>query len=60
MSRMPIVLSITTPAQVIANGLGGVGAFHINEDHIYGPNYGNIRGAISLMNPPMIPEKNLK
>lgn len=44
----------------IENGLGGVGAFHINEDHIYGPNYGNIRGAISLMNPPMIPEKNLK
>lgn len=44
----------------IREGLGGVGAFHINEDHIYGNNYGNIRAAIQLMNPAMTPEKNLK
>lgn len=31
--------------------LGGIGAFHINEDHIYGPSYQNVRTAIQTMNP---------
>lgn len=31
---------------------GGIGAFHINEDWLYGPDYKNVRAAISEMNPP--------
>ncbi|WP_420187209.1 glycoside hydrolase family 18 [Bacteroides pyogenes] len=31
---------------------GGIGAFHINEDYLYGPNYKNVKAAISAMNPP--------
>src|SRR3712207_9436836 len=26
---------------------GGIGAFHINEDYLYGPDYKNVRAAIS-------------
>lgn len=32
-------------------GIGGIGAFHINEDVIYGPNYKNVKEAIQVMNP---------
>lgn len=31
---------------------GGIGAFHINEDFLYGPDYKNVRAAISALNPP--------
>lgn len=31
---------------------GGIGAFHINEDYLYGPEYKNVKAAISLLNPP--------
>lgn len=31
---------------------GGIGAFHINEDYLYGPDYKNVKAAVSAMNPP--------
>lgn len=34
--------------------VGGIGAFHINEDYLYGPNYKNVRAAIAEMNPPFV------
>lgn len=30
---------------------GGIGAFHINEDYLHGPDYKNIKAAIQMMNP---------
>lgn len=34
----------------------GIGAFHINEDWRYGPEYANVRRVIQLMNPSLQPE----
>lgn len=34
----------------------GIGAFHINEDWRYGPEYANVRRVIQLMNPTLQPE----
>lgn len=34
--------------------VGGIGAFHINEDYLYGPNYKNVKAAIAEMNPPFV------
>lgn len=34
---------------------GGIGAFHINEDYLYGnPPYQNVKNAIAVMNPPFV------
>ncbi len=32
---------------------GGIGAFHINEDYLHGPEYKNVKAAIRKMNPPI-------
>lgn len=33
---------------------GGIGAFHINEDYLHGPQYKNVKEAIRVMNPPIV------
>lgn len=33
------------------NNVGGIGAFHINEDWLHGPKYKNVKAAIQYMNP---------
>lgn len=35
----------------VDRNIGGIGAFHINEDYLHGPNYKNVRKAIQVMNP---------
>lgn len=47
-------------ARAVMNGgspkAAGIGAFHINEDWRYGPEYGNVRRVIQSMNPSLQPE----
>lgn len=35
----------------VNRNIGGIGAFHINEDYLHGPNYKNVKEAIQYMNP---------
>ncbi len=42
---------VTFVQESLKGAAGGIGAFHINEDYLYGPNYKNVRAAISAMNP---------
>lgn len=49
---------VTNYADYVVNQLngnaGGIGAFHINEDYLHGPDYKNVKAAIRKMNPPII------
>ena len=40
----------------VKNNIGGIGAFHINEDFLYGPEYKNVKATISALNPPFVNE----
>lgn len=40
-----------TAREKLGAKIGGIGAFHINEDYLHGPNYKNVREAIQVMNP---------
>lgn len=37
--------------KTVKSNIGGIGAFHINEDFLHGPEYKNVRAAIQEMNP---------
>lgn len=41
----------------LKNEVAGIGAYHINEDWRWGPKYQNVRNAIEVMNPRLVPEK---
>ncbi len=48
---------VTNYADFVLNQLGGdaggIGAFHINEDYLHGPEYKNVKDAIRRLNPPI-------